>query len=101
MRSVASCTGHARIRAVVSRLHFVTRSREEKQAMEQTMIVTRTSHTPRAEAIVVSTLLDAIVRLEARQRIGTVVLAGAYAADAELATCLGELYPSVHIEREV
>jgi hypothetical protein len=48
----------------------------------------------------VSTPLDAIVRLE-RRPIATVILVGPYATDPELAAVLGELYPSVRIEREV
>ncbi len=56
------------------------------------------------ETICVATPLDAIMRLErvdGRRRIGTVVLAGGYASDGELARVLGVLYPAVRIEREV
>jgi hypothetical protein len=52
------------------------------------------------DAICVATPLEAIMRLENRP-IGTIVLAGEYAANPELAIALGELYPSVRIEREV
>ena len=70
--------------------------------MNQTMIVTkdRMAH-DRDEAIVVTTPLDAIMRLEKRRRISTVVLAGVYARDRELAAFLGEFYPSIRVEREV
>jgi hypothetical protein len=51
-------------------------------------------------AVVVSTPLDAIVRLEGAGRVRTVVLAGTYARDPVLAASLRELYPTVHIERE-
>ena len=51
-------------------------------------------------ALVVGTPLDAIIRLESQQRITTVVLAGAYARDLELARFLGESYPSICVELE-
>ena len=56
------------------------------------------------DAIHVATPLDAIIRLEraeSQRRIHTVVLAGRYASDRELARFLGAFYPAVHIEREV
>jgi len=56
--------------------------------------------TAREDAIVVATPLDAIMRLEGRDRIRTVVLAGSYASNRELATFLGEFYPRVRVERE-
>ncbi len=43
--------------------------------------------------------LEVIARLEGR-RIGTVVLAGSYASDPELAAFLAEHHPSVRVERE-
>jgi hypothetical protein len=52
-----------------------------------------------ADAICVTTPLDAIMRLEKRP-IRTIVLAGAYADDTELAEFLGEQYPNVRIERD-
>jgi hypothetical protein len=55
----------------------------------------------RDDAMVVSTPLDAIVRLERRKRIRTVVLSGSYARDQELAAFLDEFYPSVRVERAV
>ena len=69
--------------------------------MNQTLIVSRDKQNfERGDAIVVSTPLDAIMRLEKRRRIGTVVLAGSYARDSELAAFLDEFYPSVRVERE-
>jgi hypothetical protein len=50
-------------------------------------------------AIVVSTPLDAILRLERRNRIRTVVLTGSYARSPELAAFLWEFYPTIQIER--
>jgi hypothetical protein len=76
--------------------------------MQQTMIVSsnnQPSVTPRDNAIVVATPLDAIMRLEKQEhphhRIGTVVLAGSFASNHELATFLDEFYPSVRVECEV
>jgi hypothetical protein len=75
--------------------------------MHQTMIVSSSTNqetsTAREDAIVVATPLDAIVRLERREhrRIRTVVLAGTYALNGELAAFLGEFYPQVRVEREV
>ena len=70
--------------------------------MQQTLIMSPTT-APAADdtqdAYVVSTPLDAIIRLE-RRHIRTVVLAGAYARNGELAASLHELYPSIRIERE-
>ena len=51
-------------------------------------------------SFVVTTPLDAIMQLETRRRVRTVVLAGSFARDAELAAALGELYPSISVERE-
>ena len=49
-------------------------------------------------AVVVRTCLDLISQLEdTRQLVATVVLAGAFARDAELASFLVEAYPSVRI----
>jgi len=72
--------------------------------MQQTMIVSGgnqpTVRTTREDAIVVATPLDAIMRLEGRDRIRLVVLAGSYATNRELATFIGEFYPMVRVERE-
>ena len=70
--------------------------------MHQTIIVSSSADpTNLAEdAVRVATPLDAIRRLEER-KIGTVVLVGEYAMNGELADFLGELYPSIRIEREV
>ncbi|HSD88850.1 MAG TPA: hypothetical protein VLB44_15085 [Kofleriaceae bacterium] len=51
-------------------------------------------------AFVVSTPLDAIIQLEKCGRIRTVVLAGTFAYNRDLEACIGELYPSIQIERE-
>lgn len=71
----------------------------------QTMILSSTSKVPargeREDALVVMTLLDAIMRLETRTAIEAIVLTGAYAVDPELAQALGEIYPAVRVEREV
>jgi hypothetical protein len=71
--------------------------------MQQTMIMASSagpaSDDDDEDAIVVTTPLDAIIRLESRQ-IRTVVLSGSYARNGELAECLGELYPSIRIERD-
>lgn len=70
--------------------------------MQQTMIVS-SSHQVVSDGdeqpIVVTTPLEAIVRLERRQ-IRTVVLTGAHASNHELAAFLGECYPSIQVERE-
>jgi hypothetical protein len=52
------------------------------------------------DAFVVATPLEAIVRLE-RWRVRTVVLAGTFASNCELAAFLRAFYPRVRIEREV
>jgi hypothetical protein len=67
------------------------------------MIISREKITTRsnkhAGAIVVSTALDAIARLE-RATIARVVLAGSFAADPVLAAFISEAYPTVHLELE-
>ena len=73
--------------------------------MPDTMIVTSNNqpvigglrYYARDEAIVVSTPLDAIVRLENGPRIATVVLAGSFSKNQELASFLGAFYPSVRV----
>jgi len=69
--------------------------------MLETMIVTSNNQPViggvRGEAIVVSTPLDAIVRLENSPRIATVVLAGSFGKNHELASFLGAFYPSVRV----
>ncbi len=71
----------------------------------QTMIVSSShepaNHSATEDAIVVATPLDAIVRLENPESIHTVVLAGSYASNRELAEFLGQFYPSVRVELEV
>lgn len=69
--------------------------------MQQTIIMASSAGptTEDDDAIVVTTPLDAIIRLESRQ-IRTVVLSGSYARNGELAESLGELYPSIRIERD-
>ena len=70
--------------------------------MQQTMIMSSSAEPTTDDnegSIVVTTPLDAIIRLESRQ-IRTVVLSGAYARNGEFAECLCELYPSVRIERD-
>jgi hypothetical protein len=71
--------------------------------MNQTMILSR-NHPPamflrEEDAVVVTTPLDAIVRLERGRRISKVVLAGSYASDAALVSFLGAFYPTVEIQR--
>ena len=56
--------------------------------------------TSRPGAIVVSTPLDAITRLEGHVVIASVVLAGSYATDHTLAAFLAESYPTVRVEQE-
>ncbi len=90
--------------AMVLRLHAVTSSQGWQTAMQQTMIVS--SDQPSVTSahdgiIVVGTPLEAIIRLEKPERIRTVVLAGAYATNRELATFLSEFYPSLCIACEV
>lgn len=52
-------------------------------------------------SIVVKTALDAIARLEGREQIAHVVLAGSFAADPVLAAFIEEAYPTVRVDREV
>jgi hypothetical protein len=67
--------------------------------MRQTMILSRDDRTEvQTGAIRVATPLDAIARLEHQHRISTVVLAGSFADDRELAESLAELYPSIQVE---
>lgn len=67
------------------------------------MIISREKITTRsnkhAGAIVVSTALDAIAKLEGAT-IARVVLAGSFAADPVLAAFISEAYPTVHVELE-
>lgn len=63
------------------------------------MIISREKITTRSNAIVVSTALDAITRLEG-STIARVVLAGSFAADPVLAAFIVEAYPAVHVELE-
>jgi hypothetical protein len=51
-------------------------------------------------AIVVTTALDAIARLEHAGNIARVVLAGSFASDPVLVAFLEEAYPGVRVERE-
>lgn len=55
------------------------------------------------DAIHVATPLELITRLEREsdRRIRTIVLAGGYASNYELARFLDAFYPAVHVEREV
>jgi hypothetical protein len=69
-----------------------------------TMIVSSSGNRPtnydtHEDVFEVATPLDAIVRLET-QRIRTVVLAGSYATNRELAAFVGEFYPTIRIECE-
>jgi hypothetical protein len=82
-----------RRRTVVLALHLA-------RAMQDIIVVSSDRSSSREDAINVSTPLDAIVRLEHRKRVRTVVLAGTFARDRELAAFLGELYPSIRIECE-
>jgi hypothetical protein len=50
--------------------------------------------------IVVGTPLDAITRLERRSAISTIILAGTFARNDELAAFLAEFYPAVHLAKE-
>ena len=75
-----------------------------QQTMQQTMIVSSNQpsvSSTREDTIVVTTPLDAILRLEHPEGIRTVVLAGSCTTNGELAAFLSELYPSIRIEREV
>lgn len=51
-------------------------------------------------SIIVTTPLDAILRLQEPQRIHTVVLVGSYATNGELVAFLTECYPAIHLECE-
>jgi hypothetical protein len=64
------------------------------------MIISREKITMRSNAIVVSTALDAITKLEGAT-IARVVLAGSFATDAVLAAFIAEAYPAVDLELEV
>jgi hypothetical protein len=71
-------------------------------AMNHTMIVSSSNRVRNTgDAIWVGSPLEAIVRLESPQRIDTVVLAGSYATNHELAAALVELYPTLRVECEV
>jgi hypothetical protein len=69
--------------------------------MPQTMIVASSRQFSPLNAdensIVVTTPLDAIVRLEKSHPIATVVLVGAYATNRELVAFLTEFYPSIRL----
>jgi hypothetical protein len=54
-----------------------------------------------ANTIVVGTPLDAITRLEQRSSIATVVLAGTYAQNDDIAIFLAEFYPAIRLEQEI
>lgn len=84
-----------RPRAVVSALH------ECDASMREIMIVASDIAPAISDrSFVVTTPLDAIMQLERRGRVRTIVLAGTYARDPELAAFLGVFDPSVHVERE-
>lgn len=69
--------------------------------MRELMIVASDlSPTATERSVVVTTPLDAIVQLEQRNPIHTVVLTGTYARDSGLAAFLREFYPSVHVDCE-
>jgi len=97
---VAVRTDHERSRTVVPWLQRTRR--EGGNEMNDTLILS--SNAPRlvkhANMIVVTTPLDAINWLEDRRSISTVILAGAYARNDELASFLTEAYPTVHLEHE-
>ena len=98
VRSIATT---ARTRAVVLRLQ--PRQLRGEPAMHQTMIVSCCMPSVRDrtdDVIVVTTPLDAVVHLERQNRIRTVVLAGSFARNHELAAFLGSFYPAVHVERQ-
>jgi len=69
--------------------------------MSDTLIVS-SDHLPgaRPNGYVVATPLEAIARLE-RRRVSTVVLAGTFARDRELASFLRAFYPAIRVEREI
>ena len=77
-------------------------------AMQHHKMIVSSGNQPTIEpysdaAIRVATPLDAIMmleRAEAGRRIATVILAGTYARDRELAHFLGTFYPAVQIESE-
>ena len=72
--------------------------------MQQTMIISSDQPSvPSAheDVLVVGTPLEAIMRLEQRERIRTVVLVGSYATNREFAAFLSEVYPSVRVACEV
>ena len=74
------------------------------QQTQQMMIIAsdQSSVTDTHEStIVVRTPLEAIMRLEQRERIRTVVLVGSYATNREFAAFLSEVYPSLRIACEV
>lgn len=85
---------------MVLTLHRATRQ-EGVTNVDQTLIVSsKASAVEQDDAMVVSTPLDAIMRLEHRERIRTVVLTGSFARDRALVAFLDEFYPAVRIERE-
>jgi hypothetical protein len=73
--------------------------------MPHTMIVASSRHLSLrcadGDSIVVTTPLDAIVRLEKPYPIATVVLVGAYATNHELVEFLTEFYPAIQLECEL
>jgi hypothetical protein len=70
--------------------------------MQDTMIISGDDHHALEEHVfAVATPLDAIVQLETRTRIKSVILAGAYAANSELVEFLHEFYPDVLVARAV
>ncbi|HEY3808168.1 MAG TPA: hypothetical protein VGL61_36565 [Kofleriaceae bacterium] len=72
-------------------------------AMRMTIVLSNNQPTVarwNGDAVIVATPLDAIVRLEHDEHVGTVVLAGAFAGNHELASFLDQFYPNVRIERE-
>lgn len=85
---------------MVLRLHAVTSSQGWQTAMQQTMIISSDQPSvtnTHEDTIVVSTPLDAIMRLEQAERIRTVVLVGSYATNREFAAFLSEFYPAIQI----
>ena len=69
--------------------------------MSDTLIVSSVRYAmPHDDAFVVTTPLEAIARLE-RRRVRTVVLAGTFARNRELAAFVRAFYPAVRVEREV
>jgi hypothetical protein len=82
------------------RLHAVTSSQGWQTAMQQTMIISSDQPSVPSthdDVVVVGTPLEAIMRLEQRERIRTVVLVGSYATNREFAAFLSEVYPSINI----